>query len=84
MLKAILDGIANVLDWIYERLPSWSIDTSKLSTSLQEMEQYLQLADKVFPVSEIVTILGILIAWAVVMLIFWAMMRAINLIRGAG
>lgn len=84
VLSGILNGIANILDFIFGLLPSFSIDDSKLAQSWQIVNDYVEKANKIFPIDTLMTVIGIFCAFAVAMFIYWGAMRVINLIRGAG
>lgn len=84
VLSGILNGIAKILDFIFDLLPSFSLDNSKLSESWEIVNRYLEKANKIFPIDTLMTVIGIFCAFAVAMFAYWGAMRVINLIRGAG
>lgn len=84
VLSGILNGIVSILDFLFGLLPSFSIDDTKLSTSWEIIIEYVEKANKIFPVDTLMTVIGIFCAFAVAMFAYWSAMRVINLIRGAG
>lgn len=84
LLLKTLQGITKVLEFLNDKLPVFNVDIGKLNTAVAYLQPKLEIADKIFPVSEIIVVLGILLLYSTCMIAFWAIQRAINLIRGAG
>lgn len=84
MLEGLLNGIAKVMGWVFNKLPGFSIDSTELTNAITFLKPKFEIADKIFPLKETISVLSILVSWSLVMLIFWAAQRLINLLRGAG
>jgi hypothetical protein len=84
LLEGLLNGIAKVMGWIFNKLPGFNIDSTELTNGINFLKPKLEIADKIFPIKETIAVLSILVSWSLVMLVFWAAQRLINLLRGAG
>lgn len=84
VITSFLNGVASLLDTIFNLLPGFSVDNGKLTSALTTIFDYVKKANKIFPIDTLFTVIGLFVAFSLAMAALWAAMRLINLIRGAG
>lgn len=84
IIAEVLDRVAEWIDWFTGLLPTFSVDHTLLGTAINTLTPYFTIANIIFPIKETLAVLMILISFALCMVVFWALQRAINLLRGAG
>lgn len=83
-VESIFDGFTNAINFILELLPDWSIDTSKFMSNFNIVIAYVKQANKIFPIDDLMLVMGIFSLFAVAMFTYYLVNRLINLVRGAG
>lgn len=79
----ILNAVSGMLNAMSVVLGSWSF-TRDLGADLGKVMPYLQKANAILPVSEFLAVLALWIGLQVVLIAYYWINRAINLLRGAG
>lgn len=78
----LLIKVSYILDKLSSVLPTF--DLSKVSSSVQVLNDAIQGCNAIFPLDDVSKVLGILTVFFSAMFVFWCIKTAINLIRGAG
>lgn len=84
IIESILKTIGKMLNWIVGKIPNVNLKGVDFASSLTFIVDMAKKINFLFPVKEALVFFGILISIKFAMLLFWATMRVINLIRGAG
>ncbi|WP_113676211.1 hypothetical protein [Vallitalea guaymasensis] len=84
ILDSILNAVGNMLNWIVGKIPKVDLSDVDFAGSLTYLVELGKKLNFIFPVKEALIFFGILITIKLALLLFWAAMRVINLIRGAG
>jgi hypothetical protein len=79
----IINGVAGFLNVMSVVLGGWSFPHD-LAADLTKISPYLQKANMFVPIDEVLICLGLFIALQAVLMAYYWITRAINLIRGAG
>lgn len=79
----ILNAVSNAINAMSNVLGNWSF-TRNLAEDISQITTYLEKANMIIPVSTALTILGIYLSLQLVLIAYYWVTRAINLIRGAG
>jgi hypothetical protein len=84
----IFDGmislIAKLLAWAGKLIPSINIDTGQFGEKFTELINLVKGMDVILPIKEALIFASVALGIKLAIMIFWALMRMINLIRGAG
>lgn len=85
ILGGALTKIAEFINSLASKIPSFNSDTGNLVSSIQTMNSVLDQANKVFPaISHAGVVLGLMVGIYIALTAFYFIQRAINLLRGAG
>lgn len=82
-LDFILQAVADVIRQMSAILGNWTW-TRNLADDLVTIAEYLQKANALLPVSAALTLLGLFVTLELLMIAYYWISRAINLLRGAG
>lgn len=84
IIESILRTIGNMLNWVVGKIPKVDLSGVDFAGSLTYLVDLGKKLNFLLPVKEALIFFGILISIKLALLLFWATMRVINLIRGAG
>jgi hypothetical protein len=84
IIESILRTVGNMLNWIVGKLPRVDLSGVDFGESLKYVVDLGKKLNFILPVKEALIFLGIIVSIKLALLMFWATMRVINLIRGAG
>ncbi|MCT4543527.1 MAG: hypothetical protein N4A63_08295 [Vallitalea sp.] len=84
ILESILSAISKMLNWIVGKIPRVDLSDVDFAGSLTYLVDLGKKLNFIFPIKESLIFFGILISIKFALILFWASMRVINLIRGAG
>lgn len=84
ILAGLIDKVASFVSSLGDKIPKLDIPDLPLSTYVGTLNDCLYVANQIFPIDELLVVLGLLIAFSFIMWAFYWIQRAINLIRGAG
>jgi hypothetical protein len=79
----ILGGVAGFLSKMSKVLGGWSFP-GDLGETVSRLTPYLQKANMFIPISTVMIVFGVYIGLQLVLMAYYWITRAINLIRGAG
>lgn len=79
----ILNGVTTVMNAMSAVLVGFSF-TRNLGQDMAKISPYLQKANMILPISEALTVLGLIIAVQLCLIAYYWITRALNLLRGAG
>lgn len=79
----IINGVAGFLSTMSKVLGGWSFPRN-LANDVAAVKPYLQKANMILPMDETLTCLGLYVGLMLVLMAYYWVTRAINLIRGAG
>jgi hypothetical protein len=83
-LGFLVDKVASTIDSLVSILPSFNFDSTPIGQAVNTITPYLNVANRILPLSETAIVLGILCAFSICMAAFYVIQRALNLLRGAG
>lgn len=84
ILESILSAVGNMLNWIVGKIPKVDLSGVDFAESLTYLVDLGKKLNFLLPIKEALIFLGILISIKLALILFWATMRVVNLIRGAG
>jgi hypothetical protein len=79
----LINGVAGILRAMSVVLGGWSFPND-LANKIQVILPYLEKANMFLPVTVVFTVLGLWVALELVLIAYYWITRAINLLRGAG
>lgn len=84
VLANLINSVATFINKQSDKIPSLNFPERNIGDIVGAISDCLYVANKIFPIDELLIILGILISFAIAMIGFYWIQRAINLLRGAG
>lgn len=84
IIDGILSIIGNILGWVVNVLPGINIDTEQFTQKFQDLINMSKALDTILPLKEAILFGVVALGIKLVLMLFWAAMRLINLIRGSG
>lgn len=84
ILNAILSAIDKTLGWALDKIPNINIDLTEFIDKFSALVDMTKALNYILPIEEALIFVGILLGIRFALLLFWASMRVVNLIRGAG
>lgn len=84
ILDLILSNITDILGWVFNKLPNVNVDMVQFIEKLTYLVDLSKSLNYILPLQEALTFASILLSIRIALLMFWASMRVINLLRGSG
>lgn len=80
----MLGIVGNMMGWVSNTIPNLNIDTSDFGQKFNSIIQMASALDVILPLKEALILGGVALGIKAALMAFWAAMRLINLVRGAG
>jgi len=84
IIDGILTIVGNILGWVLNIIPNINLDTTDFGIKFQQIVDQAKALDTILPLKEAIIFGGVALGIKLALMLFWAAMRLINLIRGAG
>ena len=84
IIDGILSFVAKVLGWVVDIIPGIDIDTADFADKFQAVIDMSKALDTILPLKEAIVFGVIALGIKFALMLFWAAMRLVNLVRGAG
>lgn len=84
IFNSILSAIDNILGWVLNKIPNININLAEFIDRFTYLVDMTKSFNYILPIKEALAYVAILLGIRFAMLLFWASMRVINLLRGAG
>lgn len=84
VLDLIINAVDSALGWIISILPDLNINLTAFTEKFQWLIDLTKSINFILPIKEAMFFLGVLLGIKFAMLVFWAAMRVVNLLRGSG
>ena len=82
--EKIVQLMTSLLGWVVKIIPGINLDMGEFGTHLKYLIDQGKALNAILPIQEAIMFGGIALGIKLALMTFWAAMRVINLIRGAG
>lgn len=84
VFEKIVQLVTSVLGWAVKAIPNFNLDLGQFGEQLQFLVDKGKALNAILPIQEAIVFGGIALGIKLALMAFWAAMRLINLLRGAG
>jgi hypothetical protein len=84
VFEKIVQLVTSVLGWVAKVIPGVNLNLGDFGQQLQFLVEKGKAFNAILPIQEAIVFAGIALGIKLALMTFWAAMRVVNLIRGAG
>jgi hypothetical protein len=84
VLASLINKVSDFVNSLGNQIPSFNMPSTNWGEYIATINACIYTANIIFPMDQVLIVLGILISFSFVMFAFYWIQRALNILRGSG